>query len=224
VTTTDVAAAAEVEADLLIREAHEAGYRFPPGFSGFAAGLRYRAAGIEAGGEVVIRAGTRPELRIDLPSGEERWLAHELSSMAGHRFHRAYEDTDGPTSKVAEPDDGNPLGRLVRLDDSMRSTYRVGAGLINEISREHAGSRFTIVIQQRAEAPDGRVVSAAFTVCHWEGDGALRRADAYTDSYVERAGVFLPAGRRVATANEEGLFVRELELVGHDLLASGRAR
>jgi hypothetical protein len=65
------------------------------------------------------------------------------------------------------------------------------------------------------------MVSTAFTVCHWGDGGELKRTDAYTDSYAERAGVLLPAGRRVATASETGLVVREFELVGHDLLTHG---
>jgi hypothetical protein len=167
-----------------------------------------------------VRAGGRPEPEIDLPEEDARWLAHELSSMAGHRFHRAYEDADGRNGKVLHDDDGSPLGRLVAIEDAMDSSYRIRDGRIDAITRTHGGSRFTIVIQERAEAPDGRFVSTAFTVCHWDVEsGRLLRADAYTDAYVERDGILLPARRRVATASDAGLTVRELELTDHEAFA-----
>jgi hypothetical protein len=208
------------EADLLVREAHEASYRFPPGFPGFQSGLRFRATGVEAEGSLVFRAGERPELEIDLPEEERHWLEHELGSLAVHRFHRSYEDADGRNDKTLEPDDGSPLGRLVSIEDRMDSSYRIGGGRINEINRTHGGSRFTIVIQDRREAPDGRAVSTAFTVSHWDAEnGRLLRADAYTDAFVDVGGLLLPSRRRVATASDAGLTVRELELGDHELLS-----
>jgi Protein of unknown function (DUF3386) len=218
---TDVTA----EADQLVRAAHEASYRFPPGFPGFRSAIRFRAAGVEASGRLDLRAGERPELEIELPEDEERWLAHELGSLAGHRFHRAYEDADGRSTKRLDDEDGHPLGRLVAIEDTMDSTYRIAGGRINEIARTHGGSRFTIVIQERAEAPDGRVASSAFTVCHWDSDsGRLLRADVYDDGYVELDGILLPARRRVATASDGGLTVRELELTDHQLLTDEASR
>jgi Protein of unknown function (DUF3386) len=221
VSATDLTA----EADLLTREAHDAAYRFPPGFAGFRCRLAVHAEGLEAEGRVTLRAGERPEVEIDLPENETGWLAHELGSLAGHRFHRSYEDADGRHRKRVHDEDGNPHGRLVTIEDAMDSSYRIGGGRINEITRTHGGSRFTIAIQQRADAPDGRAVSTAFTVCHWDAEsGALLRADAYSDTHVELDGVLLPGRRRVATASSSGLTVREIELSGHELLAGEDAR
>ncbi len=219
--TTDLAA----EADLLVREAHEAGYRFPPGFPGFRAQLRFSGNGGDARGSVSLRFGERPELEIELPEQERDWLAHELGSLASHRFHRSYEQADGRHRKRLHEEDGNPLGRLVTIEDAMDSSYRIEAGRIGEISRTHGGSRFTIVIQERVEAHDGRVVSSAFTVCHWdEESGRLLRADAYSDSFVERDGLLLPARRRVATATDTGLVVRKVVLDDHESLAEEDSR
>jgi hypothetical protein len=221
VSATELAA----EADLLTQEAHEATYRFPPDFPGFRCRLAVRGEGLEADGSVTLRPGERPDLEIDLPDSEVQRLAHELGSLAAHRFHRSYEDADGRHSKVVQDADGNPNGRLVVIEDEMDSTYRIGDGRINEISRTHGGSRFTIVIQQRAAAGDGRAVSSAFTVCHWDAEtGALLRADAYSDTHVELDGILLPARRRVATASGSGLDVREIELSDHELLATEDAR
>ncbi len=213
------------EAELLTREAHDATYRFPPGFPGFRCRITVRAEGVEAEGSLTLRAGERPELEIELPEDDARWLGHELGSLAGHRFHRSYDEADGRNPKRLHDDDGNPLGRLVAIEDEMDSAYRIGDGRINEISRTHGGSRFTIVIQQRADAGDGRAVSSAFTVCHWDAEnGALLRADVYADSHVEVEGLLLPARRRVATASSSGLAVREVELSGHELLTAGEGR
>jgi Protein of unknown function (DUF3386) len=209
--------AERASADELLRRAHETSYRLPPGFPGFRARLRVSGP-IEAAGRVTIRPGARPELEIDLPE-QAKWLEHELASLAGHRFHRSYDEADGPTAKRLEAEDGNPQGDLIVLEDSMDSSYRVGEGVINEISRTHGGGRFTIVIQDRAEAPDGRLVSTAFTVCHWgSDDGRLSRVDAYSDAYVDVDGLLLPSRRRIASASESGLLVRQFEFDAHEIL------
>lgn len=206
-------------ADALVRAAHDAGYRFPPGFPGFRATLTFARAGVRGSGTVVFAAGARPQIDIDLPEEDERWLEHELGSLAGHRFHRAYEDADGPLDKDLRENDGHPLGPLVALDDPLDSTYRIADGRISEISRTHGGVRFTILIQERLDTGDGRSLSSAFTVFHWElGTRRLLRTDAYSDRHVEWRGVIVPARRRVATATDAGLVVRELVLGEHGLL------
>lgn len=207
-----------VEPDTLLREAYEINYRFPPGFPGFRCELRVRGGEADGNGTAVIAADTPPRVDVELPESELQRLRHELASLAGHRFHRDYEDADGAHEKRLE-DDENPAGRLVTIADAMDSSYRVGGGSINEITRTHGGSRFTIVIQARETAPDGRRLSTAFTVCHWSTeDGRLLRAEAYEDRYTEVAGVLLPSCRRVSTASDGGLVVREIRLEGHELL------
>jgi Protein of unknown function (DUF3386) len=206
------------EADELLHGAYTSNYRFPPGFAGFRSDLRYRSDGVAASGSVLVPAGSAPQLELNLPEDELRRLRHELGSLAAHRFHRDYESADGAHAKQLE-DDENALGRLVTIEDAMASSYRVGNGSINQITRTHGGSRFTIVIQGRVTAPDGRRASAAFTVFHWaEEDGRLVRTDAYEDGYAEVAGLLLPARRRVATASDAGLAVREIVLERHELL------
>jgi Protein of unknown function (DUF3386) len=205
-------------ADDVLRRAHEASYRLPAGFPGFRAELRVGGP-VEASGRVTIRPRSRPVLEIDLPEKDAKWLEHELGSLAGHRFHRTYDESDGPTEKRLGEEDGNPHGDLIVLDDAMGSSYRVGDGVINEINRTHGGGRFTIVIQDRAQAPDGTLVSTAFTVCHWASEGQqLVRVDAYSDAYVDLGGVLLPSRRRIASASESGLVVRQFEFDAHEIL------
>ena len=101
----------------------------------------------------------------------------------------------------------------------MDSSFRVRGGQIEQISRSHGGSRFTIVMQERAAGPDGRSVSSAFTVFFFdESSGRLTRSHAYADTHVVVDGVLLPAARQVATADDDGLDVRRFELSGHALL------
>jgi ketosteroid isomerase-like protein len=211
------------EADELLRAAHETAHRWPAGFRGFRAGLRYATAELVAEGAVAVRRGPDVQLEIDLPDDDRRSLQHELSSLAGHRWERPYEEGDGRLEKQVHADDGHPLGRLVELDDKMDSAYRVGDGRLNAITRTHGGTRFTIAIQGRAEAPDGRTVSNAFTVLHW-ADGRLVRSDAYTDEFAAVGGLLLPRVRQVVTARDEGLSVRRLELHDHELIAGEDAR
>jgi hypothetical protein len=208
--------------DDLLQRAHEASYRLPAGFAGFRAAIRFSGPAA-AEGSVVVRAGERPELDIDLPEDERRWLEHELGSLVGHRLHRTYDDGDGATGKRLGADDGSPHGHLIELEDKMDSSYRVLDDHLTEITRTHGGQRFTIVIQERATAPDGRAISSAFTVIHW-GDDAVARADAYSDAHVEVADVLLPARRRVASGTASGLVVRQFELDGHELLDAETGR
>lgn len=208
-----------LEADALLRAAQERGYHHPPGFAGFRAALRIHDGDTVVDGTVVVPGDGAPEFDLDAEESTIAWARHELGSMAMHRRQRSYEDGDGRHAKRLGPDDGSPLGRLIVLDDPMASTFRVRDGMIEEISRSHGGARFTIQIQERVVAPDGRVVSSAFTVLFQdETTGKLRSAHVYADGHASVGGVLLPSSRQVVTADDEGKRVRRLELTGHELL------
>jgi hypothetical protein len=218
--TLDVA----LDADSLLRSAQERAYHHPPEFGGFRAALRVQDGGSVAEGTVTVGREGAPEIALDADAQTLAWARHELGSMAAHRRHRSYEDGDGRHPKRLAPDDGSPLGRLVVLEDELASTFRVRDGELSEISRSHGGARFTIVIQERVAAPDGRSVSSAFTVLFRdEASGALTSAHVYADGHEPVGGLLLPASRQVVTADGDGVRVRRLDLSEHELLAEDRS-
>lgn len=205
------------EPDRRLRQAHDRAFRYPDGFPGYSARLLYEAEGARAAGAVTLAPGRSPDVRLDddLAEDERGWLEHELGMMAGHRWHRPYEEADGRWEKRLV-EDGHPLGDLVELDDSMASAYRLRDGEITTIARTHAGTRFTITIQSRTPAPDGRIVSNAFTVVyHGQDAEELGRADVYTDEHETLGDLLLPRARTVVTASGDGLRVRRFELSAH---------
>lgn len=203
------------EADRRLREAHDRSYRYPEGFPGYSARVHYEGEEARAGGTVTLAPGRPPEIRLDeeLPEDDRGWLDHELGMLAGHRWHRTYEEADGRWQKHLV-EDGHPLGDLIEIDDSMASAYRVQDGEITTIARTHAGTRFTIVIQNRTTAPDGRTVSTAFTVSY-HGQAELARVDSYADEHELLGDVLVPRARRVVTVDGSGFRVRRFELSDH---------
>ncbi len=220
--TTDAPVRNDQEAHALLRDAHAGAYRFPEGFAGFEAGLTFTQDGQTTTGTVRVR-GPRA---IELESAEGLdevalgWLRQELGSMAGHRWSAPYEAGDGRWTQTLGPDDGHPLGRQVLIhDDPFASSYRVRDGRIGQVNRQMGSTRFTITIQGHQTLADGRTLPAAFSVAFWDAEqGRLTRADVYADRYATVNGVELPAARRVATASDDGLTVRELVLSDHRLL------
>jgi len=228
-------------ADTLLRRAHEGAYRFPPGFAGFTAAVQVG----RAQAQVVVRGRNAIELiaepfdtalddpdfaivpsatGVSEPTSPDRelavrvaadldWARPELSSMIGHRWPTGYDEGDGRWTKKVN-------GELVQLlDDPFKSTYRVSEETIREVHRTVGAVRFVISVAERAIAHDGRYLPSQFAVFHWSTDtGRLLRADQYQDSYTRVGDVHLPAGRRVTTATDDGLTVREFRLTGHALV------
>jgi hypothetical protein len=212
--------------DELLREAQQVAYRLPAGFGGFTA--RLSCATGEAHATRTVRVGGPGDVvvRFDSEVSEELRQAaqRELASMVGHRWAQAYEDGDGRYSKRLGPEDGPLAGRLVILEgDPFASSYRVADGQVAQVNRTMGASRFSIVIHARTAAPGGRFLPQQFSVYHWAADsGQFLRADSFSDTYVEVAGVLLPASRTVVTADGSGLGRREIRLAGHELLAGAR--
>lgn len=210
------------EADEALRRAHEAAYRLPAGFGGFAATVSCSDGVVTVRG--VMRSAGEAELDLTFepgvdPDGELcAWGRREIGSMVSHRRAQSYEHGDGRYDKTFGA--GEDLGgRMVVLaGDPFSSSYRVGEGQITEVHRAMGPTRFSVIIHSRVVAPAGRGLPACFTVHHWAAEGGLARTDVFTDAYVPVDGVMLPERRLVVTAGATGLERRELRFDGHALL------
>lgn len=198
--------------DVLLRRAHEAGYRFPPTFAGFSASLRTSAGDT---GAVTVTGRTEIEVTIDgAPSDEADWARDEIASIVSHRWPSGYADGDG---RWAKRSDGETV---TILDDPFDSAYRLRGNHISEVHRTVGPSRFVISVSERVRTADGRYLPAHFTVYHWgTGTGRLTRADHVTDAFALIDGVYLPARRQVVSATDDGLRTRVLELADHEVRA-----
>jgi hypothetical protein len=194
--------------DVLLRRAHEAGYRFPPGFTGFSATLRTSAGD---SGRVTVTDRTSVEVSVDGdPSDEVAWARDEIASIVSHRWPTTYDDGDG---RWAKRSDGETV---TILDDPFDSAYRVRDNHISEVHRTVGDARFVISVSERVRTADGRHLPSHFTVFHWgTATGRLTRADHFVDEYVTVGGVYLPARRQVVSATDAGLVTRVLELSDH---------
>ena len=199
--------------DVLLRRAHDAGYRFPQGFAGFTATVR---TGAGDSGRLVVRSRTEIELTFaGEPSDDASWVRDEVASIVSHRWPSGYDEGDGRWAKRAD-------GELVTiLDDPFDSAYKLRDNVISEVHRTVGSARFVIVVSERLRTADGRHLPTHFTVFHWDtGTGQLNRADHFTDSYTVVGGVYLPEQRRVVSASDEGLVTRVLELADHTVDAT----
>ena len=209
----------DAQAHDVLRAAHEAGYRFPIGFGGFVANVRLAYDGSAARGRVEVASPQEIGLEIDAGEAATAWLRQELASMVGHRWPTPYEESDGRWTLTIEPEEDHPLGALVRVhDDPFGSSYRVREGRIAQVTRQMGPRRFSIIPHDHVITADGRTLPSHFSVLFWDSEqGRLIRSDAYQDRYVAVDGVYLPAGRRVVSAEDGGITVRELKLSDHAL-------
>jgi hypothetical protein len=217
----------EAAADALVRRAHAGAYRYPTDFGGFRASVEWHVDGRSGAGTVVARIGTDIEIDLeaaDAADEDRAWLERELRSIVGHRRATTYEAGDGRHAKRMAEDSGHPLGTVVEMDDEYASSYRVSGDEISTVTRTLGERRFTIVVHERLQAPDGTGLPTSFSVFYWDAaTGALSSAEAYRDVPVDVHGILLPASRTVVRGTSDGLAVRSLELTGHELVAGDRS-
>jgi hypothetical protein len=220
-----------MRADDLLRPAHDAVYRFPVGFAGFAAKLDTHAGQT---GTVTVRG--RRDIQVTLPDDavDGGWVRQEIGGMVAHRWASEYADGDGRWSKRVTEDRGLAGALLISFeDDPFDSAYRLRDGQIAEVHRTAGYTRFVIAVHDREVTGDGRTIPSRYSVFHWstgedglsEDPGTaqrrLRRADHYCDAYTRTDGVYLPACREVTSATDAGLTTRRIDLRDHVLLTAG---
>lgn len=217
--------AGDTSAHSLMRAAHDRGYRYPEAFGGFEADLAFEGPEGAASGTVRIAGPRALEIDISASEADLGWLRRELGSMIGHRWHMPYEEADGANELALGGDEAHPLGVTVDVQkDKYDSSYRVHEGEISQVNRGFGKIRFSIQIQERDEAPDGRTLPAHFTVFYWDTEsGRLIKSEVYRDHYAAVDGVPLPALRQIVSASDDGITTRRMELSNHRLLEASEA-
>jgi hypothetical protein len=206
-----------------LRAAHDAAYRLPPGFGGFTAQVTYINDAGSAQGAVTVAGPRAVELDIEVDDEARGWLTREIASIAGHRWHLPYDAADGKHTLALSPDGDDLLGQyIVVTNDRLHSSYRVRDAEISQVNRTMGSMRFSIQIQERITTADGRTLPSHFAVCYWStADDRLTRTDLYRDAYAVVGEVYLPAERRIITADDSGLRTQAIVFSEHCLLEDG---
>jgi Protein of unknown function (DUF3386) len=218
-----VTAKDQPEARALLQGAFDKTYRWPSasggGFGGFRAGFTCAQAGLTVKGRVEVKSPR--EVSVDCPDEAVReWVQGQVSMMAVHRGPRTFEESDGKYVLTLEPDDGHPMGRLLRIHgDGMNSRYRVQDGRITQINRGMERMKFTINVEDSLTTQDSRFLTTRYVVYYFgPADGKLVNAESFADRHAVVNGIYLPGVRRITSVEEGELITRELRFEQHALL------
>jgi hypothetical protein len=221
-----VTAKDQAEARTLLQGAFDKTYRWPKGFGGFRADFTCAQAGgtgaSPAGlvkGRVEVKSPREVSVDCD-DEGVREWVQGQVSMMAVHRGPRTFEESDGKYVLTLEPDDGHPMGRLLRIHgDGMNSRYRVQDQRITQINRGMERMKFTINVEDSLTTQDGRYLTTRYVVYYFgPADGKLVNAESFTDRHAVVNGIYLPGVRRITSVEEGELITRELTFQHHALL------
>jgi hypothetical protein len=197
----------------LLKSTRETSRNFPASFAGVAVEIVLNDNGKIAKGLLIYEAGKGGELKIEgLDEDTQGWLKEQATSIIAHRRGGDFAKGDGRHPITFGEDDGSPAGRRVVLNDSMKSSYRIRNGQVVEVDRTMGDSHFTITVLETTPVAGGKFLPRHFTVTYFDAKtGAIRRSEAFTDDYKQINGVWFPASRRVARAENGKVVTRVIE-------------
>lgn len=192
---------ADPAAYALLKKAHDSRQAMPADFPGFSCKLDFRDDDKTSSGRVVYRR--QGDTTIDIPGlGPEgvEWLRGQLQNLIGHRRGGDFASGDGRYPLQLGPEDGNAYGRLIVLNDPMKSEYRVRDDRVLEVTRTQDGMRFTISVIEAFDTAFGKYIANHFLVSYRDAaSGVLKKVEGYRDSHARVDDVYLPTSRTVLT-------------------------
>jgi hypothetical protein len=218
------AAGADPAAYALLKAAHENRQTFGADFPGLAADLVFNDDGQEHAGALRYKpgeGGTGVRVTLDGATPEaQSWVQSTALNLLGHRRGGDFDGADGRHPLTFGPDDKSPLGRLVHLNDDLKSSYRVKDGIVTEVTRTMGDTRFTITVLETTPVERGRYLPRHFVVTYFDArTGAIRSVQSFTDVHRKISGVWIPTARRVIEAEDGKISVRGIALGNLRLLA-----
>ncbi len=209
----------------LLKSAHAARETFPQNFAGFTAELTFNDNGRVSKGTVAYADAKGAEMKVEGLSEEAtEWLQNQLNSLLAHRRNGDFAKGDGRHSITFGDDDKSPLGRLVQLNDSMKSSYRVRDNKTVEVTRTMMGERFTITVLDTTPTEGGKFLPRNFVVTYFDAKtGALKRTDMFSDVYARNGKIWMPVSRRIVKAENGQLTTRIIEISNPKMTAAAEA-
>ena len=225
-TANDLKLTDDPEARRLIREAHARMYKWPKEFGGYRADVTLNDNGTIVLGTVQLVP--RQETTVDLPGADpalQEWVRERLWTQGMHLAYSPFEDGDGRyiLSFDSEEDAGcaHPRGRRVLLTGGrLESWYRLKNRQYTQIGRiTPMTERRVNTIERYDTAPDGRQASSHYVMTYFSLDGqTVIGMESYVNEFVEVAGIWLPAVRRVSFGENGGVSTRMIILSNHEVM------
>jgi hypothetical protein len=192
--------------------------KWPEGFRGYRAGIRWSAADGAAEGAVVVACGRAPVIELGAPEAL-RLVRARLLELVDERTPRFFKDGDGRFTVLSEPDvDGERWLRVERPDGTVR--YRLDArGRIGAVERVGQGRQTLTLIDEYARATPGRVLPARRRTTTWDArTGACLGREELREAHCRVDHVWLPVSWEVVS--ESGLLSQafRVEVFAHQLL------
>ncbi len=197
----------------LLKSTRETSQNFPANFAGVTVDIVFNDNGKIAKGTLSYEAGKAGELKLEgLDEETKGWLNDQAMSVIAHRRGGDFAKGDGRHPITFGEDDSSPAGRRVVLNDSMKSSYRIRNGQVIEVDRTMGADHFTITVLETTPVANGKFLPRHFTVTYFDAKtGAIKRSEAFTDEYKQIDGVWFPASRRVARAENGKVITRVIE-------------
>jgi hypothetical protein len=198
----------------LLKAAHDARQVWPADFAGFTAEVVFNDNGKTIIGKLSYEQKGGVALTVDEISPESKtWLVNQLNSLLSHRRGGDFAKRDGANPITFGDDDKSPIGRLVILNDALKSSYRVRDSKVVDVTRTIAGERFTISVLETTPVENGKYLPRHFTVTYFDAKtGTLKRSESFSDAHSKVDGVWFPTQRRVIRADNGVITARVIEI------------
>lgn len=197
--------AADPRAYSLLKAAHDNRQVVPASFVGFEADLVYTDGDKTEVGSIVYRRAGETKIQLDgLSKDDNAWLEDKVMNIIGHRRGGDFAAGDGRNPLSWVEGDNNDFGQLIRLNDRMKSEYRVKDNQVTEVTRTAGNTKFTITVLDTLNADAGKYLANHFMVSYRDATtNALQMVEGYRDTYSQIDGAWLPTSRVVYELNDK---------------------
>jgi hypothetical protein len=209
----------------LLKNSRSTSQNLPLDFAGYSADVVYNENGVVYNGTIdyTPKVALKFELK-GLAKADFDKLESDITSLISHRRGGDFAKGDGKYPITFGADDKNPIGRLVELNDEMKSSYRVRNNQVVQVNRTMGGEFFTINILETTPVTDGKYLPRQFTVTYMDDKTkAIKKTQFFTDAYENVEGAWLPKTRRIITVENGQTNVRLIEFQNFKVKAAAQA-
>ena len=190
-------------------------------FPGFKAKLEVDQDGKRSSGELTVLHSGKVEVELQDREATE-WASGILKSMVNHRLKlETHKHEEAPVA--FGPEDQHPLGRLVKKDDRLSSTYRIKGRQILQVNQRMEKGWLSLNVLEYTPTLHG-FLPRQVAVFQFDEKGSLVKSTVFTDEYVEVERFWLPKSRVIIAAQGGKIEVSKLQFQEHRLLPKEAAK